>query len=330
MGVTVHIDPLLGDLNPKLALGGMFNPPGQKLVWAEWPNGGRGGGSPIPSNQAAHTGMMALYNAIIANIPAATLADPMKVIGHSGGAQIIMKLLREKGADIQSALTAAGKTLPCIEFYPMGCPEQKFTGASYLYPVQSPAVYPGDGSKCGASGAPHDGTCPTPLAYHGGNGVGYGLPEPCPFTVHVVSNQYDGWSQAPTNPDHPWMTKYFDMLLFVVRRINWSHDILGCYLKSSTGPHGTYDVKGSKSLSSPDAFNWTDSANPTVKYWYIRTYPFPGFDKIKWLRFMARDQDKKYRPTIDQAYAATSTTRGMQISIPPPDYSAVSSWFPSS
>lgn len=323
MGTTLYIDPLIGSLDGRTALGGMFAPVGQKLVHVPWPNGGRGGGSIIPSNAAAHTGMTNLYNAVVAHLGDASVGDPLNVIGHSGGAQIIMKMLREKRTDLQAAITAAGKTLPSVVFYPMGCPEQKFTGASYLYPEYSPPIYPGNPAQ---GGTPHTSECPTPPAFHGGYTVGSGLPSPCPFTVHVVSTQYDGWSMAPTNPDHPWMTRTYDIFMFVIARKMWDHSIF-CALKSSSGPHGRYDTADSIPLSDPGAVSYTDPAQPTVKYWYLRTYPFPAFDKIKWLRFMARDQDKRYRPTINAAYGPTSSTRGMQVTVPLPDYTAVSSWF---
>lgn len=329
MGHTLYLDPLLGTLKIKTTMGGMFVPPAlpnQQVVWVEWPNGGRGGGSAIPSNGAANTAVENLWTAVQANIASATAADPMRIVGHSGGAQAIMKFIREKWAALKALLISLGKPLNAVQFYCLGCPEQKFTGASYLYTANSPPAYPGDGTRCGASGGAHDGTCPTPLQWHGGYGLGYGLPEPCEATVHVVSNQWDGWSMAPTNMNHPELNKIYDALLFVLFRKVWDHSII-CYLKSSTGPHGRYDTKDSKTLSSPDVFSHLDPANPTVRYYYVRTYPFPGYDKI-WARFLQRNKDMANRASIDAAFAATDATHGMQITIPAPDYTAVPTWFP--
>lgn len=329
MGTTLYCDPLMGTLDINNTLGGMFvapTLPNQKVVWVKWPNGGRGGGSVIPSSAASYTCAQNLWTEIQANIGTATATDPLRVVGHSGGAQNIMRFLREFGAQLQALLTSLGKPLNCILFYCLGSPEAKFTGASYLYPAQSPPVYPGDGTKCGANGGPHDANCPSTLANHGGYGVGSGLPLTCPFTVHVVAIQFDGWAMAPTNPNHPELTKNYDTLLFAIIRKVWSHSPF-CAMKAGSGPHGEYGMKGSKSLSHPDAFSYVDPAQPTVTYWYIRRYPFPGYDKVKAIRFLARNLDMKNRASIMTAFAATDSTHGLQITIPPPDYTAVASWF---
>jgi hypothetical protein len=331
MGTTLYCDPLMGTLDINRTLGGMFVHPtlnNQKVIWVEWPNGGRGKGSIIPSSAASGICVANLWVAVQENIGTATAADPLRIVGHSGGAQNIMRFIREKSAALQSLLTSLGKPINCIVFYCLGCPEQKFTGASYLYPVQSPAAYPGDGTKCGLNGGPHDANCPSLYpSQHGGYGIGYGLPLTCPFTVHVVSMQYDGWSMAPTNPAHPQLNKFYDILAFVIPRKVWDHSLI-CAMKASNGPHGEYHAKDSKNLSHADAFSYTDPAQTTVKYWYIRRYPFPGFDKSRTIRFIARSLDMKNRASIDTAFAATDSTHGMQISIPAPDYSAVASWFP--
>lgn len=330
-GITLYTYPLIGTLKIKTTLGGQFVSNGQKVIRVPWPNGGaEDGGSLLPSSQASGIGSANLRTQILAIIPELSATNMCDVVGHSGGAQNIMRCIREHGAEIQAAMQAAGKDLSWLRFWPLGCPEQKFTGASYLYPAQSPPIYPGDGTKCGGTGGnngPHDSNCPSAYpSQHGGYGVGSGLPEPCPFTVNVVSNQWDGWSMAPTNMNHPALTKIYDVLLFVLPRKVWDHNPV-CYMKSSTGPHGKYDTKDSKTVPGPEAFSYTDPANPTVKYWYIRTYPFPGFDKL-WARFLKRNRDMEQRPSIDTAFAATDATHGMQISIPAPDYTAVASWFP--
>lgn len=332
MGTTLYCDPLMGSLKINTTLGGMFVAPAlpnQKVVWVTWPNGGRGGGSILPSSAASYTCAQNIWTAVQAEIGTATAADPLRLVGHSGGAQNIMRFIREFGDQLLALLASLGKPISCIRFYCLGCPEQKFTGASYLYPSQSPPAYPGDGTKCGANAGPHDSNCPSAMEHHGGHGIGSGLPLDCPFFVDVVSMEYDGWAMAPTNPSHPELVKQFDILAFFIPRKVWDHSVI-CAMKASNGPHGEYDIKGSKSLSHPDSFPFEDPdpLQPNVTYWYIRRYPFPGYDKIKAIRFLVRNKDMKNRASINAAFAATDSTHGMQISIPPPDYSAVASWFP--
>ncbi|WP_131809598.1 hypothetical protein, partial [Mycolicibacterium iranicum] len=202
MGVTLYIDPLGGTLEINKTLGGMFvapTLPQQKTIRIDWPNNSKNGAELLPSSGQHYVIVANLKAEIPKHLPNATAADPIRVVGHSGGAQGIDRFLREEGAWLLALLNSLGKSINCIRFYLLGDPEQKFTGASYLYPNQSPPIYPGTGAKCGKNGGPHDATCPSTMANHGGYGIGSGLPPTCPFIVDVVCIQYDGWAMAPIN-----------------------------------------------------------------------------------------------------------------------------------
>lgn len=106
------------------------------------------------------------------------------VIGHSMGAQVIYKWLREN---------AAGSPIPIddLEFISMGNPERKFNGASAIDPVKYPPVYPGTQV-----------TTTTPAQYRGGWGVGSGLPANPRYKVTDIAIQYDFWADYPNHPDN--------------------------------------------------------------------------------------------------------------------------------
>src|SRR5689334_18949629 len=144
MGVTLYLSGVGGNLKIKNVLGGELMPPGQKAVKVDWPNGFL-----QVSNKSADTGMDMCFDAIEANIPNATEADPLIVAGHSGGAQVIGKLLRERQTDIDDVLAAWGKTRACLKFYLLGFPESKFYGTCYLNTADDPPKYPGDPTKGG-------------------------------------------------------------------------------------------------------------------------------------------------------------------------------------
>lgn len=320
MGTTLYLHPLGGELEIKKVLGGTLAA-GNTCINVPWPHK-----KLIPSNDSAHTGKVNLLAAIVAALPTSSTLDPIKIAGQSGGGQVMMKTIREDRAAIIAAIAAAGKTAGCIEWYIFGCPEQKFTGTSYLYTAQDPPIYPGDPTK---GGKVHDGSCPTPSGMHGGYGVGYGLPATVSGIgqINVISLQYDGWSHAPTNRLHAQLNKLYTLL--PPQKV-WDYGIFP-YLKSAKeakgGPHGKYDIEGTVPLTDPSCFVFTDTDG--VKYWYIRTYPFPGYDTVKAIRFLARNLDMKYRSSIDtSAYGMTDSTHGTPVTITAPDYTAVISWFP--
>jgi hypothetical protein len=316
MGVTLYLDGAFaawkGGFKIKYALNGELVAPApgqtQKIVKVQWP--GQWGDV---SNASAHKGKLNLRAAITANLSQATAADPMRIAGHSGGGQTIMKMLREDGPALEAELTAAGKGKNVLKFYILGSPEMKFIGTSYLYPDADGADYPGDPAHGGQA---HTAGCPTPPEFHGGYGIGYGLPEPCTWYCECVAVQYDGWANAPTNEaGHPDVNKVWNTGLFAKT-------------KSASGPHGDYDKKGFPGLTGGDAFSWYDAANPTVRYSIIRRYPFPAYDTISWMRFLIRNKDMTNRAAIDACYDATDSTHGRQVTVPAPDYTAVATWFP--
>jgi hypothetical protein len=90
------------------------------------------------------------------------------VIGHSRGAQIIYKWLREKGA-------ASSFDPNKLMFVGSGNPERKYNGASGVDPTGHPAVYPG--------------TAPW------GNGLG--IPSSIRYTLLDLGRQYDQWCDHP-------------------------------------------------------------------------------------------------------------------------------------
>lgn len=303
MGATLYIDPLLGPINPKKFMKGQFlnHKPHLEVVWPNM--------DPLPKNANAHIGMTNLTTLMTAN--QGSSGDPTNIIGHSGGSQIAMKWLREIGPT--SPLPKGN-----YHFWLAGSPEQKYTGASYLYPAQSPPVYPGDP----ANGAPaHDGSCPTPLANHGGYGIGSGLPATCPWHVNVISNQYDGWSDAPNSSwaTNAELSRKYGSIAFFIPQYVWNHSPI-CLMKSLSGPHDAVEYE-THSIADTGTQVYTDPANATVKYYYIPTYPFPSINKVKWITWLARNLDMARRPVVEAAYTHRPVT------MPTPDYSAVPTWF---
>lgn len=104
--------------------------------------------------------------------------DGLIVAGHSRGAQIIYKLLRERLDDLTANIDPDR-----ILFISSGNPERKYHGKSYLRPDEYPTVYPGPGS--------------------GGAGVGYGLPSGGigEFRLYDIARQYDEWADYPDDWD---------------------------------------------------------------------------------------------------------------------------------
>lgn len=310
MSAIITIDPLLDSLDAKTFLGGRFlseahgYDPKRPVIRARWDNR-----DPIPSNQAAHDGMMELKRVLEAN--PGTALEPVDILCWSGGAQVAKKFAREQ---------ANGAALPAnsVRVWAAGCPESKFTGASVLYPVDTPAVYPGN--------KPHTAGCPTPLAFHGGYGVGYGLPLTIPACFvewNEVINQYDGWADAPIVPTNSELTRIYGRIFFIIVQRVWEKTGFFSLLKSGgQGPHGEYQGRRAKTLDNQIVF--TDPDQPKVKYRYLPTYPFPSINRASRASATARNLDRQRRPVAETAWSRP-------VTIPPPDYSAaVPTWFPTS
>lgn len=263
------------------------------------------------TNEAAHQNMMNL-DAMLHDYPG-TAAVPTRVFGHSLGSQIIYKWMREKGptSDLDP---------DTIEFYAAGCPEQRYTGASTLYPDESPAKYPGDPAHGGETWSEES---PTPPEFYGGWGVGYGLPATIPWKLWCIAAQYDGWADAPNDPDNDQVkrvTKWF--FIFPLQKM-WDHS-LTCLMKSSSGPHSSYDSDDSIPLSDSDRnFVYQDPVNPTVKYVWQQTYPLPSLNNLAWITFLARALDIDWRPELEEAY----THRPVSIDDPNEWDNASAGWF---
>lgn len=115
-----------------------------------------------PSNTNALDGRDKLNTALTSGYP-----TPYYIVGHSMGAQVVYKWLRELGPT--SAVSTTTTTFICT-----GCPERKYGGAAVIQPSKYPAVYPG------------------------GSG-GVGLPATMRYTLIDIARQYDGWADYPNN-----------------------------------------------------------------------------------------------------------------------------------
>ena len=125
-------------------------------------------GFPIPTNGIAEDGVEEL-DAMLHSV-----TGRITVYGHSMGAQIIYKWLREYGP-------TSDVPVDNVTFISAGNPERKYGGASVIDPSSYPAIYPGTG----------------------GLGVGYGLPtSPTPYVVIDVARQYDFWADHPDDLDN--------------------------------------------------------------------------------------------------------------------------------
>lgn len=243
------------------------------------------------TNASAHNNMMAL-DSFLTKYPG-TSGTPTRVVGHSLGSQIIYKWLREKGPTSPIATNT-------VEFYAFGCPEQRYTGASTLYPDNSPPKYPGDPAHGGTA---HTGGCPTPSQFHGGWGVGYGLPTTIPWKVWCVANQYDGWADAPNDINNVEVKRVTKTFFGIPNQKAWDHSLF-CLMKSTSGPHGQYDVKDSRPLTDTAVtFTYQDPVNANVKYIWQKTYPIPSLNSVKWISYTARSLDIARRPVLEQAYS---------------------------
>lgn len=311
-GALLYVNPLLAELDPRAHLRGYFFreelgfDPLREVVQVKWDN------FDIPQNVNAHDAMVELDRLMHAY--PGTPEDPTDIVCHSAGDQVANKWCRERMPNTD--LDLAG-----FRFWLAGDPEACFTGTSYLYPDAAPPVYPGN--------RPHTANCPTPPEFHGGYGVGYGLPFPCPVEVNVICNQYDGWAMAPLNPNNTEIRRANGITflgLLLGQRV-WDFS-LGCLMKQGPHNHRSYENLEITGGEANGVFTYTDPLRPTVKHWYVRNYPVPSL--VGKLKFLVRDLDMKRRPILDAAFGPFNpgTRRGLPVIITPPDYDAIApSWF---
>ena len=319
MSALLYINPLLGIIDPRVMFAGRFvdetkvADPDRPVVNVKWNNFDF-----IPKNTNVHPGALELVRLML--LYPGTPGDPTDIVCHSGGSQLANKAIREM--DYLLSLLGGGTLDPAnYRFWLAGDPESCFTGASYLYPEACPPVYPGN--------TPHTASCPTPPEFHGGYGVGFGLPFPCPWTVNVVVHQYDGWAMAPLDPDNTEMRRSNGISLFGIlfgQRV-WDFTI-GCVLKQASHSGKVYEKLDIDAGEAGGVFTYVDPLRPTVKHWYVRQYPVPSLSSVR-LKWLARDLDIKRRPTMDAAYGPynPTTRRGLPVTIDPPDYDEGLSWF---
>ncbi len=319
MSALLYVNPLLGIMDPRLMLAGRFvnddlmPDVDRPIVNVKWDNFDF-----IPKNTNAHDGALELVRLML--LYPGTPADPTDIVCHSGGSQVANKAIRE----IEHLLALlGGGTIDWsgYRFWLCGDPETCFTGASYLYPEACPPVYPGNTS--------HYPGCPTPPEFHGGYGIGFGLPFPCPVEVNVIIHQYDGWAMAPVDPDNSEMRRAQGISLFGILFGSRVWDFtLGCITKQVPHAGRTYYGLDIDAGTDGGVFTYTDPLRPSVKHWYVRNYPVPSLAKVR-LKWLARDLDIKRRPVMDQAYGPynAGSRRGLPVTIPAPDYDDTLSWF---
>lgn len=260
------------------------------------------------SNFSAHATMMNLRQWILDVAPSVSPAAPAIVVAHSKGTQIVLKLFREQGA----WLISQGIDVNAFRFYLAGCPEAPYTGACVRFPTEDYPTYPGIGTRCGKGGGSHDSTCPTPLPNHGGFTVGYGPPNPCPWKIWFIINEWDGWAHVPDGyasvPSMgkerflgiPYGQPYFEPgNLFNKMRFNGTH------------ASSEYNVDPFSSIPKVvfTELNFT--------YIYIQKFPMPKAQNKT--RFWRRKLDQEFRPLWKAAY----TNMPSGVVIPNPDYNTV-------
>ena len=258
-GTLLYINGFTGDMKPKEFLGGMLAPAGTKIINVPYPNQWHDG----VSEAHAETAIANLDQALTDN--PGTVSAPTKVVGHSAGGQFVYKWIREEGPTSLIDPTT-------VVFYSVGNPEQKYTGASYRYPTESPPIYPGGGNY----------------------GDGWGLPvSGIPWEVHTVANEYDGWADAPNDPNNEEVVKKVGG-----KTEHWSHSILS-WTKSSNGPHS------SKRYTSnlDDAYSYQDTAQGTnVWYHWLPQEYMPRAKNLALFAFMRQSVEEESRPVLNEAY----------------------------
>lgn len=258
-GTLLYLNPFGGSMDPHKFLDGMFVDPGTKVVNVPYPNSL----FDSVSNDNANIAVANLTEAL-ANNPGTTEV-PTKVIGHSAGGQMIYKWVREVGP-------TSPQDPDTVVFYSVGNPEQKYTGASYRYTAESPPIYPGGG------------------AY----GDGWGLPvSGIPWTIHTVANEYDGWADAPADPNNVEVLKTVGG-----KSVHWSQSMF-CWTKSSSGPHsGKAYIK-----NLDDAYTHQDTGQgANVYYHWIPRDPMPRAKNLGFFSFMRQEVELEARPILNEAY----------------------------
>lgn len=190
----------------------------------------------------------------VAKLDEAMLAQtpPFIVLGHSMGSQVIYKWIRERGPT--SSLTPDDVWFICT-----GNPERKYNG------------HPPDGGK-----------------YPGGPD-GTGLPDDMPWILWDVAAQYDGWCDAPNDPNNT--------------RANSN----ASYGRSLGGPHSDYGSKGTYtpvSLYNEDNLTYVEG---NVTYVLAPTYPLPYVKRWYVLSKTIAEKDALYREGIEEAYSRPYT-----------------------
>ena len=195
------------------------------------------------TDASCHRVMLDLNRAIFEN--PGTIESPTRVVGYSIWSQVVYKWLRELGPKAIKDIDPR-----TIEFFTLGCPEQKFTGTSFLWPHKDPPVYPGTTPRLPWSS--------TPKEHFGGYGVGSGLPLELPWKVYCVANEYDGWADAPALfPANDALDQRRKFLWFTWRQPWFEPGNLFARLRTMNGPHGIPAYEEGN-LFGPEHFVYSD------------------------------------------------------------------------
>ena len=300
MPLIAHMNPALGTTNLKGFLGGIVDPANTANTVYRVPT--RNGLLDF-NNKAAHYNKELLKAWILENIGSATTADPLIVTAHSAGGQHVLKMLREDGAFLIANAVDPNK----IRFWLAGCPEQPYTGVCTLWPTLDKPVYPGN--------TPHTSDCPTPPAFHGGAGVGFGPPPSNPWKITFIANEWDGWAHAPAGyASVPSMDESVSFFGIQLRAPWFKPGNITSRMRQKEGYHSGNDHYQDDPFSaSTKKATYVDG---NITYIYIMKYPIPYAVPQKANRYKARAIDEEIRPLWKAAY----TTMPGGIVIPNPDY----------
>ena len=194
--------------------------------------------------------------------------EPTIVVGHSAGGQFIYKWIREIGP-------TSPQDPATVVFYACGNPEMKYTGVIWRYTNEHTVIYPG----------------PSTNPY----GDGWGLPTSgIPWTLHNVTNEYDGWADAPTDPDNVEVKAVVGG-----KSPHWNFSTLNAWCKGGDGPHGSQNY-----LHRVDyQYSYNDTAQGTnVWYHWLPRDPMPRAKNLRLFSFMRQEVEEEERPILNQAY----------------------------